>query len=55
MTRKEFRHVPALFVAAALLLGPLTPALSQQPTPAPQRQPGQDEQDEVVRVNSNLV
>lgn len=51
MSRKEFRHAPALVVKAALLLSLLTPAFSQEPTPAPR----QDEQDEVVRVNSNLV
>lgn len=47
MSRKIFPGARALFIAATLLLSSLAPAFSQQP--------GQEEQDEVVRVNSNLV
>lgn len=47
MSRRDFLRARALFIAATLWLSSLTPAFSQQPV--------QDEQDEVVRVNSNLV
>jgi hypothetical protein len=52
MSRKDSLRARALVITAALLLSSLAPAFSQQPAPTPQ-QP--DEQDEVVRVNSNLV
>ena len=53
MSRKGFRYKTALVIVATLLSSSLAPAFAQQP--APPRQPGRDEQDEVVRVNSNLV
>lgn len=53
--RKEFLQAQALVIAATLLLGSLVPTFSQQPSPAPPQRPEQEEQDEVVRVNSNLV
>ena len=59
MSRNTLRHARALVITAALLSSPIAPAFPQQPTPppapAPQRQAGRDEQDDVVRVNSNLV
>jgi VWFA-related protein len=51
MSRNASRHAFSLVIAATLLSGSIAPAFSQQP-PTPKRQ---DEQDEVVRVNSNLV
>ncbi|MDT5269745.1 MAG: hypothetical protein QOH49_1931 [Acidobacteriota bacterium] len=55
MSRKEFRSALALVITATLWVSSLTPAFSQQPAPTPQQQAGSNEQDEVVRVNSNLV
>ena len=59
MSRKDFRQARVLVITATLLLSSLAPAFSQQPVttpaPPPQQQPTSNEQDEVVRVNSNLV
>lgn len=51
MSRKAFSRALAFAFAVTLLSSPLTPAFPQQPAQTPTR----DEQDEVVRVNSNLV
>jgi hypothetical protein len=59
MSRKDFRRACALVIAATLLLSSLATAFAQQPAPAPAPPPppqaGPGEEDEVVRVRSNLV
>ena len=60
MSRNDFRRARALVIAATLWLSSLAPAFARQPAPAPAAPPPQQqtrpgEEDEFVRVRSNLV